>query len=452
MRVAMIHRMLQRLWNSPTGTAWANQGAEAVRMVVLLPLLLAALDQVQVAVWLLFASLTFFSDALNNQLSQTFSRSISLAYGGASDLSPILVGGKPRGTGEPNWPTIAKVYGTIGSLNRLLSAFGVLLTFTIGYFAIKGIVTDYTAASRVWTAFAFMLAGQYVQQNFRRYAVALRGLNQVALTNRWQGIFSLFSAFAGVVAIQMGADIVGLAMVTQVFVVIGVLRLRFFLRRVEAGRFKNFPSSGWDKPILRWLWAPAWRGLVQVLANRGGVKAATVVYAHHADPLSLSTVLIALKVLEIIEKISIAPITSNVPKFSYQLSSGKLANLKKNFILAAMRCQIFLIVGITSANLLAAPVILAIGSEVRVLEPAYLTVLSILFYLGSTIRQTLILSAIGNKMLAVGRLTISLIISVLLAITLIPMYDKWGFALSAYLPIIILVNYKPLQHGIRMFK
>lgn len=442
----------QKLWNSPTCTAWANQGADAVRLVVLLPLLLTSFDEVQVAVWLLFASLTFFSSIINDQLSQAFSRAIALAYGGASDLSPILPGEKPRGTGVANWPLIEKLYGTIGSLNRLLSAFGVLPTFGIGFFAIQGIVADYASASQVWTAFAVMLGGQYVQQNFRRYAVALRGLNQVALTNRWQAVFSLISALAGAAAIQLGADIVGLALVTQTFVAIGVLRLRFFLGRTEGGRFTTFPSRGWDKPIISWLWTPFWRGLVQVVANRGGVKAAVVVYAHHADPVSLSALLLALRVLEMVEKVAMAPLLNHVPKFSRMLAAGELAKLRKGFVRAAVQCQVLLIGGCLVIGFFGQPLLGLIKANITFLPPASFALLAVLFVLVSTIRQTLLISIIGNRVLAVNQLAFAFLLSVGLSPLLIPAYNTAGFALAAYLPVIILVNITPLINGIQLLK
>lgn len=440
----------KKLWNSSTCTAWANQGADAVRMVVLLPLLLASFDSVQVAVWLLFASLAFFSDTINYQLSQAFSRAIALAYGGASDLSPILPGEKPRGTGEANWPLIEKLYGTIGSLNRLLSAFGVLLTFAIGFFAIKGIVADYSAASQVWIAFAIMLGGQFVQQNFRRYAVALRGLNQVALTNRWQAVFSLISALAGAVAIKLGANIVGIALVTQIFVIIGVLRLRFFLWRVEDGRFQGLASKGWDKPILRWLWAPFWRGLVQVIANRGGVKGAVIVYAHHADPISLSALLLALRVLEMVEKVAMAPLTNHVPKFSRMLAAGELTKLRQGFGRAAIQCQVLLIGGCIALGLFAKKALILIKADITFIPLHTFALLASLFILVSTIRQSLIISSIGNRVLAVRELTLAAILSLCLSPLLIPTYNIVGFALAAYLPVILLVNIHPLKAGVAL--
>jgi hypothetical protein len=136
----MKGRWLKNLWDSPTLMSWFNKVASSLRMLFLLPLILVYFNDVEVASWLLFSSIIFFSDILNEQASLIISRMIAAAYGGATDLKVITSDRKPESISKINWPLISRLYGSLGLFNFLLSLAGLVIALLIGLFSLQSLL------------------------------------------------------------------------------------------------------------------------------------------------------------------------------------------------------------------------------------------------------------------------------------------------------------------------
>lgn len=448
----MIQVFLNRLWHSPTFTSWGNKIAASARLFLVLPLLLNRFDEVQLAAWLLFGSILFFSGLVAAQSNLVLSRMISVAFGGAKDLGVISSDRRPETSGVPNWSLIDRLYGSMGWIHLVNGLLGGGIALLLGWFSLSALILDYADATSIWTAYAIFLLGQFLVQVFARYTATLRGVNQVALTNRWEALFALISAIAGGLTLWLGGGIIHLAIVMQSFLLIGVLRQWALLMYVVEPRFKTVAVWGIDRQIISWVWEPLWRSFIRSIANRGSSKVAVVVIARHADPSLLSSLLLSLRLLETIEDIAVTPMASHVPRFGRLLAQGEVERFRSG-VCRALRLSCFVqVAGILAIAYCGYVGLNLIGSESKLLGQTLFLILAFAHLLASQIRQSLMITVIGNNIIAVGRLTFSAVLSALLAIVLVPAYPIFGFVISAYLPLVFILNLYPLNIGCQLMQ
>jgi O-antigen/teichoic acid export membrane protein len=437
-------------WNSPTLTAWGNMGTQSLRLVLVLPLVLKQFTEVEVAAWLLFSSLAFLGVLLSEQVTTFFSRMVALGMGGAEDLSPVMPGDKPRGSGTPNWSVVRRTYGTVGTLSLGVAAFGTLTTFIVGLFSLLPLLDGAPESRAIWGAFLTILSTQAILYVFKKYSIALRGMNYVALTNRWNAFFGIFSTLAGASALLMGAGILILAVIMQAFQLVGVFRFWYLLHYVAEPRFRKFPAFRWDQDIIRWASIPLVKAMVQTVANKGSLKISTIFVARYGDPSQVASFLLAVRLLETLGQFAFAPFSSKVPKFARMLAAGDVSDLRRRVIGALKISQWLLVLGSLCIAFLIEPFLRLIGSEVEFVPVGFLLVMGGLFVLVFSIRQGLSLLMIGNNIFGVNRLLLATGCSVLVAVLLIPIYPLEGAIIAAFFPIIIMLNWKPFEVGAKL--
>lgn len=443
----MIVALFKRLWDSPTFTSWGNQGAKALRLVVLLPLALKCLDDVQLASWLLFGSLSFLGMLLSRQTAVAFSRMFALAAGGASNLSPLLPGEERKSAGSMNWSLIERLYGTLQFLNLGLAALTAMIALGMGGFSLPKLLEGYALSGEVWFAFGVLLIGSLIVECFRKYAIILRGLNQVALTNRWEALFSLLTALSSALVLMVGGRIVALICVQVVFDLLRVLRMWLLLNFVVEPRFRAMRSWSWDGEIVGWVWQPVWRGLIQALANRGGLRFGIVILARHLDAAALSSVLIALRLLETSSDIATAPVTSHVPRFARLLGAGSVDRLRAGVLSALKLAQWLEVVAVVAIGFGAIFTIQVFSLDVRFPALDFFFCFALLYVLVASIRRMLMIPLIGNRVVAFKQMLVAFVVSLAGAFYLIPILGAWGFILSSFLPVVLIVNFIPLKES-----
>ena len=203
---------------------------------------------------------------------------------------------------------------------------------------------------------------------------------------------------------------------------------------------------------MSWIWEPLWRSFIRVVANRGSSKVAAVVLARHADPSVLTSMLLSLRLLETVEDIAVTPMTSHVPLFGRLLAQGEVGRFRSG-VCRALRLSCFVqVAGIIAIAYCGYVGLNLIGSESKLLGQTLFLILAFAHLLASQIRQSLMVTVIGNNIIAVGRLSFSALLSALLAVVLIPASPILGFIISAYLPLVLILNLYPLSRGCELMQ
>jgi hypothetical protein len=422
-------------------------GAQSVRLIVFLPLLLRRYDESEVAAWLLFGSILFVGTMLAEQAALVGARLIAMAMGGATDLSPTRVGEAPRGGDAPQWPLVGRVFGAMGALNLALALAAVGVAIPLG---IASLDTDAVGGGAVvWTSFLVMLAGETGRQLTLPHFVLLRGTGRVALVNRWSAVIAIGSALAGAGAVVVGADLVALAVVVQTANLLGAGCVVAVARRVEP-RVREFRWFAWDREVLRWSAGPYLRSILQSLANRGALKLGTIVYARHGSPAEVAGFLLAVRLFETVAQVALAPLSSHVPHLVRLHARGDAAGLRARVGRQFRLSQGLQAVGVLAVVLFGGLALEAVGSAVELPRVAVLCLLGAAFALVAFIRQSLVVSLVGNHVVAVERMSIALALSAAICPWAARTAGDLGVVLAVFAPQIVLVHGLPFTLGARL--
>jgi len=439
-----IKQVPSKLWHSPTFTSWGNYLVQSLRLVAVTPLILTRFDTTEIAAWYLFASLNLFGTVLLQRLGLTFSRMFSFAQGGARDLSPITEAKtSSESPQEPCWDLIGRLYGTLGTLQTGSAILAAAIGLVMGWFALGNLTGGFDPSSKIWLAFGVMQLSSGIGFIFNRYIVALRGFNYVALTNRWNVLFTLLSVLGGFITLSFGGNILSLVLVMQSISVAGLLRNRMVLSSVLGERFRKLPSGGLDRQILGWSWQPLWKGLVGQLANIGTVQLSGVVLSMTATPAVVASYLFSLRMIQVIEQFSQAPFSSQQPRFSRMMAEGQYNQLRSQITKRIFISLALMFVGVTSFGILAPIALKIIGSNAQLMPPVFwFSFATILLHNRYNI-LSMSVCAIANNIVLFLRAGIVGLLSVGLLFWLTPLWGMSGILVSIAAPMLIIMNWQP---------
>jgi len=436
-------RLCVWLWHSPTFTTWGNYAAQSLRLLLVTPLILTRFDETEIAAWYLFASLNFFGTTISQRLGLTFSRMFAFAMGGASNLAPIKGKREQENGGQPNWPAFERAYGTVGSLNLGLGWLNVLLALGMGWFGLSNLLAGYEAKGVIWLAFGLMQFSSLFSFIFQRYAIALQGMNYIALSNRWGIIFSLLSIVFGSLTLWLGGGIVALVLVMQVFTVLGFFRKRFLLRAVEGGRVLGFKQYSFDREVFSWAWEPTWKGFVGQFGIHGSVQLTAIIYTAFGSKLEVASFLFSMRMMQTITQIGHAPFSSVQPLMSRQVAAAQYVELKK---LLHRRITISLVmtaVGIILAGVSLPFLLSYIGASISFIDTKAWFLMGALLLL---FRFDIINGAVcglGNHIVFYWDLLFAAVISLTVLLWLSNTIGIYGPIISMYSPAILILNIRP---------
>ncbi len=431
------------LWNSPTFTTWGNYGAQSLRLLLVTPLLLTRFNETEIAAWYLFASLNFFGTTISQRLGLTFSRMLAFAMGGASNLGPIKRKRERENGGEPNWKAFGRAYGTVGSLNLGIGWLNVLVALGMGWFGLSNLLAGYEAKGVIWIAFALMQFTSLLSFIFQRYAIALQGMNYIALSNRWGIVFSLMSVTFGSLTLWLGGGLIALVLVMQLFAVAGVLRNRFLLEQVEGGRVLGLQQYGFEREVFQWAWGPTWKGFVGQFGLNGSMQLTAIIYTSYGSKPEVASFLFAIRIMQTITQISQAPFSSVQPRMARLMARGDIAELTR-----LIRQRVIFTLTLTATGIafgaMALPELLQlIGAKITFIPVRAWLVLGILTLIVRFDVLCCGVSAIGNQMVYYWDMAAAAVVS---GLTFLLLGNSWGVytpILLSTVPLVLILNFRP---------
>jgi uncharacterized membrane protein len=435
------------LWNSPTFTTWGKFLAQSLSLFAVTPLLLTRFDESEITAWYLFASLNFFGTVLSQRLGLTFSRMFAFAMGGASNLSPITGKREQENDGKPNWTAFERAYGTIGSINLAVGWVNVLIAFGMGWYGLNNILEGYANPGMIWAAFGVTQLTSLLSFIYQRYSIALQGMNYIALSNRWQIIFTLVGILVGAVALTLGANMLILVLVMRPLTLLGLLRNRFLLGHVENGRVLEFRAYGFDREVFGWAWAPTWKGFIGQFGLNGSAQLTAVIYTAYGSKLEVASFLFAMRMLQTITQIAQAPFSSVQPLMARLMAAGDVEMLGK-LIRQRMGYSLALTAAGVGFGSVAIPFLLQlIGAKIGFIPvDAWLLLGGLTLLLRFDVLCCAV-SATGNQMVYYWDMAAAAVIS---AVALLLLGNSWSIytpIITSTIPLVLILNFRPIRQA-----
>ena len=356
------------LWNSPTFTGWGSLVVRSLSLIAVTPLLVTSFDETKITVWYLFASLNIFGNVVSQRIGLTYSRMFSFAMGGAKTLEPIKQLQEDSANNQPNWHSFEEAYGTIGFLNLFTALVNTMVASLIGWYVLKDLVADYHDAQSIWFSFLSFQGFIFIRLLFNRYAIALRGMNYIAVVQRWDILTGLLSVLGGFLVLHFGLGMITLVIVMQGVVCLVVIRNAFLLKKLESGVVSRMKSYSWNSKVFSWAWGPTWKGMVGNFGLQGSTMLVTILYTKFASVTDAACFLFSSNIMSSIVQVAQVPFSSLQPKFSRLLASGKnseFSSLVKQRILISL---LLLATGIVIVGLLLPICLDFISSNVSFLD------------------------------------------------------------------------------------
>lgn len=370
---------------------------------------------------------------------------ISLANGGASILAPIRRGGGRDSISETNWDGVFRVYNCLCFLMLIVVSITFTINTLVGYISLREICSKVSIddAQVIWVAFFIIRFGEFILNLGAAPQVALRGLNHVALMNRWGVIFQLLSVLGGYVTLLTGGGIIHLAIVMQGIALLGVVRNYWLTYIVNEGRLWENWKLSWDQQIFLWAREPLWKGFVSEISKTGVLQLTGIIFTFYASTAGLASYLFSLSIARTIQNFAMAPFSSQMPRFSKMMAQQKFNDLTKVFRQRVILCQIMLILGFGMIAIMGPYVLAFIGSNTELLPTMQWLVLGCIFLYERFNTYCLAMCAAGNNIQLYWSQAFVGLCSVALMFYLIPYLGVWGILLSLAVPSIFLMNIRP---------
>lgn len=439
-----MKKVLVWLWNSPTFTTWGNYGVQSFRLLILTPLILTRFDEIEISVWYLLSSISFFGTILNQRVTASFTRMLSFCMGGKSNLAPIKSIQKNKTDGEPNWKSFKRVFGTISTLNIGVAIINILVACVMGYFALNNILVEYQSKASIWITFAMLQSTTFLAMVFQHYQIALISMNYVSLCNRWNILFSILSIIFGFITIIFTDSLLCLVCVIQALSIGSVVRNYYLLRSVENNRIFGIKKFCFDFEIFKWSWEPIYKGFLTQLSNIGVLQYGSIMITKMGDSTIVASYLFSVYLVQNITKISSAPLSSISPILGKLLASNQLHKLsklytKRVFFSVILLCFCF------SVLLYLENILFFLDVQVNLLASRLLLLICILSFLQSSMNNAASICGVGNYVVMFWTAIFSSLISITLLSFIEPRSSLVLFILSIYLPRLFLYNVRTMH-------
>jgi len=320
-----MERLLRRVWHSPTLMSWGSLGAKLVGVVLLLPLVLHRFSAADIVLWLMFSTLVSLQILADAGFSQTFSRAIACAVGGATleELRDMRVAPTPRDASGPSHDTLHRLIGTMRSVYLRLTAGGLVLLCIVGPMVFAKPIRECTDPEMGWMACFFVLLATVISLLGNLYSAYLQGTDRIALLRRWEMLTAIASICTAVAVLLCGGKLFAVVFAQQLWVVLAVLR-NWWLCRTDSG-FRLGIRSKLDRAVLAVIWPGAWRSGVGVFMSYGLIQMSGMIYAQLESSTAVSSYLLALRMIQTISQFSQAPFYSKLPMLARLRSQGRVA-------------------------------------------------------------------------------------------------------------------------------
>jgi len=159
-----------------------------------------------------------------------------------------------------------------------------------------------------------------------QYAVYLEGINQVALSRRWDMFIGFASSASMAVALHYNGGLLELVACYQGW---ALLRVAVFRRLQQRFRLENpaAEQSGFDRDTFSRLWAGAWRSGVGGVMSYGLVGISGFMVAHAGEPTMAASFLVSSRLLDTLLQFSQAPFYGRLPQLAALRASGNAVAL-----------------------------------------------------------------------------------------------------------------------------
>ena len=245
---------------------WVVNGFRLASSVLILPVLLRVLTDVDFSVYTQFAALAAIGYTLDGMFATTVARHVGYATRGASDVQSIGLDNQLTVSEQPNNVLLGQLFSATKHLYRIISLVVLVLLGIGGTLVIQRMAPQTSNPDVTWLAWAITIISSCLELYTSYWLVFLRGMNHVLLSARLTAAFYGFKLLLSVALLLVGLGLMAVPISTLVSGLLQRLLARHFMKDALPAEWRMDRSR--DRELIGKIWPTSWRmGLVGLSYN-----------------------------------------------------------------------------------------------------------------------------------------------------------------------------------------
>ena len=381
----MANKNFNKVLNSPTIMTWMSYSTKALTLFVVLPMVLKFFSEGDIVLWYLFSTIISLQSLSDFGFRQTFSRIIAYAFGGAKDIFVYKGGNNADGEindiSRPNIDLLSRIISTMKYIYIVLTIIVFVGMIIFGTWSMFKPIQQSNNINQAWIAWAIIIFISTISFYGRIYMNFLEGLNKIALVRRIESMTSLGSIITSLLVLAFAPSLLNLVIVNQFWVLLNVLRDWYLCINVDDKFYNRISASlPFDRKLFKQIWVPAWRSGISGLMSVGLTNLTGLIYAQVGNTPSVAAYLLALRIINQIKEVSMAPFYSKLPLFAMYRIKNDLTNLRKAIMRGMGLSHFVFVLGVIFVGLFSDYLLGLIGSDLKFVDQKMWVLISFAFF------------------------------------------------------------------------
>ena len=282
--------------------------------ILLLPLIMKYLEDDELGLWYVFASISQIVNLFDFGFNATISRHMSYAWSGAKNLEKKSV--SDEYSNETNSNLVSEIIVTCRLVYLIISSIGLIIMSTAGTAYIFS-VTDNGVTVRILAAWIVYVISVFLNMFYGYWASLLQGIGAVSERSRMTVFAKVSQIVVASVTIICGLGLLGFVISYLISgVVLRVAGKIYFDKRTKSLKLNKKVPFEKVKKCFTAVWATAWKDGIVMLAQYLATQANTLICASFIDLASTSVYGVMSQVVSIIAQVSASYYNAYQPVFS----------------------------------------------------------------------------------------------------------------------------------------
>jgi O-antigen/teichoic acid export membrane protein len=363
---------------------WLSYSTKALSLFIVLPQVLKEFAPEDIVLWYLFFTIISLQSIADFGFRQTFSRLISYAFTGAKEIgifkkdSSNIVATTDE---EPNILLLNNIVSTMKYIYLRLTIVAFILMGVLGSWSMITPINNTSDIKSSWLCWIIVLVVSCVSFYGKIYMNFLEGINKIALVRRVETFTSIGSIVTSIVILYIAPSLINLVIANQVWVIIVTIRDWYLCYTIDKNFYKKVSKKlPFDKELLKQIWHPAWRSGISGLMSVGLTNITGVIYAQIGTTFEVASYLLALRIINVIKEVSMAPFYSKIPLIAMLRVKNDLSSLVNAIKRGMFFSHMVYVFGFISVGLLSGTLLKLINSQVQFVSQPLWILLGLAFF------------------------------------------------------------------------
>ncbi|GAB2706055.1 hypothetical protein GCM10027037_35220 [Mucilaginibacter koreensis] len=362
-----------------------SYSTKALSLFVVLPLILKNFPLGDVSLWYLFFTIIISSQNISEfGFRQTFSRIISYAYVGAEDIGQFKNDTSVKAGIEKEQPNVALLSDVVSTMKYIYARLTILFFVLMVGFGTWSLITPVKQASNItqtWWAWAVVVVASCINFYGKIYVNYLEGLFKVAVVRRIETLTSLGAIISSISILIISPSLLHLIIANQFWILVNTVRDIYLCYTLEGGLYKSVSKQQpFNKSIFKKIWEPTWKNGISGFVAIGVTNLNGVFFAQVGSPAEVAGYLLALRIINQIKDISMAPFYSKLPLMAMLRVKNNLQELIKISKRGMFLSHLTFIIGVVGVGVFSNYLLHFLGSHVNFVAPKLWLLISLGFF------------------------------------------------------------------------